>query len=305
MNDVLAPLWSEHVERLRVGIQPVDALGRSGPIGGLGLHLENVPRPWRIPPAPPGLEPDHIGLPGVRQSPTGRFAIRLDRLDTPSRLVIRITDPARRYVPRRLSIPVPGFQSVVDGDAAHDADVTVDIVNRATRPVLYPGAAYGLGAGVTVVRGGVRWADGAPVQWTRVRATTAAPIDVRHDDGTVTQVSPLLGRAHGDDRGEFLLVLGPVPRDVTPDGDPDEIEVAVEVLARPRPPDAAPVDSPAQGRDDPLWRLPVEVVGELLDVDSVATGTTTPVGYTSSVTTNITCRKGMATRPAVAFALPV
>ena len=69
-------------------------------------------------------------------------------------------------------------------------------------------------AGWTVVRGRVRWPDDEPAQWVRVRATTAEPIVIHHDDGTITELRPTLGRAHGDDRGEFLLVVGPLPPDV-------------------------------------------------------------------------------------------
>lgn len=126
VNEVLAPRWAESVQRLRLGVQPRDALARPGPLGGIGLHLESVPRPWVIP--RPARDRDDIGLPGVPASPTGRFALRLARDGGPDRLEIRLVDPGRRYVPRRLSVPVPGYAQVLAGDAAHDDDPAVPLV---------------------------------------------------------------------------------------------------------------------------------------------------------------------------------
>jgi hypothetical protein len=151
----------------------------------------------------------------------------------------------------------------------------------------------------------VRWEpDGSPVQWARVVATTAQPIAVHHDDGSSTLIQPELGRAHGDDRGEFLLIVGSLPRDVAVVGS-ETIALAVQVRARPRPPETDPVDSPTGSRDDPLWHLPVEVVATLSSSDAVAAGTSMPDDYTAGTTTILTCTRGSVTRPARSFVLPV
>lgn len=261
--------------RLRLGVEPVDALGRPGPLGTVAVQHEHVPRPA-------GAD-----LPAAGRNPSGRFRIAFgDRAtDDPARVVVRLVDPTRRFVPRRLSIPAPSLSDV-------DAD---ERAPRACRPALYPGAAYGVGAGATVVRGTVRWADGRPVQWARAAARTATPIEVHDDDGTVSFIQPVLGRAHGDDRGEFLLVIGPLPTDEAV-ATSSTVAVELHVAARPEPAAGDPVDSPFGSRDDPLWHLPVEVVDSLDPGDDVAAGTVLPAGSTAGVLVQLTCRRGAVTR---------
>lgn len=261
--------------RLRLGVEPVDALGRPGPLGAIGLQHEHVPRPASS------------DLPAVGRNPSGRFAIPFGdpATDGPARIVVRLLDPTRRFVPRRLSVPAPSL-----------ADVTADErTPRACRPVLFPGAAYGVAAGATVVRGTVRWAGGRPVQWARVAARTATPIEVHEDDGTVSLIQPVLGRAHGDDRGEFLLVVGPLPTDVAVTTS-STVAVEVHVAARPEPAAGDAVYSPFASRDDPLWHLPVEVVASLAPDDAVAAGTVLPAGSTAGALVQLTCRRGAVTR---------
>ena len=98
-------------------------------------------------------------------------------------------------------------------------------------------------------------------------------------------------------------MVGPLPPDVPTVAIPDTLELSVQVLARPRPAADERADSPAQSREDPLWNLPIEVVGNLADDDQVAAGTVT-IGYTASVDIHVTCRRGEVTRPAVDFDLP-
>lgn len=308
-NVVLASKWSERIWRLRLGIAPRDALGRPGPISGLGLHAEDVPGPWPLPKASGGEIDVGVGLPGMPQSRSGRFAIRFgantanDRL----RIGVRIVDRERRYVPRRFSIPAPTFEAVDAADKANALDPSLPLVARAFRPVLYPGAAYGVGAGATAIRGRVLWeSDSTPVAWPRVVARTAASITVVDDDGNESTIQPILGRAHGDDRGEFLLILGSIPTGLQLglEDSTMSIDVSVRVNARPFPEPDVLVESPTESRDDPLWHLPVEWVSSLMPSDSVAEGTTTPSGYTATVTQVVTCRFGAPTRPAVTFFVP-
>jgi len=125
---------------------------------------------------------------------------------------------------------------------------------RAWRPVLFPGAAYDIAATRSGVRGRVTRA-GVPVRWTRVEAIV---------DGHV------IGHAHGDDRGEFLLVLGQNTGAV---GDLTRmLEVTIDVYGR----DAALPVSPT----DPLGDLPLEDAAAAgANVDPVSTGITLPGGH--------------------------
>jgi hypothetical protein len=313
VNEVLPPVWTERVTRLRLGIEAIDALGRPGPLGGIGLHLEDGPTPAAVPggvpaPVPFGDLDDGVGLPGVAASPSGRFALGFGQplVDAPpNRLVVRIVDRHRRFVPRRLSVPAPTLAAVTTADAAHDADPTVPLAGRVCRPALFPGAAYGEAAGATIVRGRVTWGAGGPrAAWVRVVARTATPIDVVDDEGdVVATIQPVLGRAHGDERGEFLLVIGSLPKELALANEPD-VDLEIAISARPEPAANAPVTSPTGSRADPLWHLPIETVGSLDPTDLVAAGVTTPAGFTASTAVPLTVRRGRVTRPSVAFALP-
>ena len=72
MSEVLSPLWTERVSRVRLGIEPFDALGRRGPMGAIAAHVENVPTPWLAEPgdgapSPFGDQTDDAGLPALRR----------------------------------------------------------------------------------------------------------------------------------------------------------------------------------------------------------------------------------------------
>jgi hypothetical protein len=289
MNEILAQVWVEHITRLRLGIEPADAFGQPGPIAGLGVFSENVPRPHPVP-RRQGREDDGIGLPGVRRNSSGRFAIAFTARDAAAggaqvRLDVRVVDQGRRYVPRRLSVPVPSLADVLAADKAHDNDPAVPLAPRGCRPLLFPGADYGTQAGATIVKGRATWGPGGPpVQWARVEATAHGAV----------QAGPW--RAHGDDRGEFLLVVGSLPimqaqqRSLT-------VDLDIVVRARPVPPPDTPIDSPAQSRSDPLWHLPVESLATLDPADPVGAGEVLPAGFTSVTSRLVTCRRGRPTRP--------
>jgi hypothetical protein len=276
-NEFVDREYVERVVRLRVGVEPVDPVAAGGPAGalaGLRVHLERVPLPHRLPPRPD----DAAGLPPLRRSRTGRFAVAFGsrRTDTPARLGLRIVDPSRAYVPRRLSLPAPDLPAVLLAEQLGSS------LARGCRAAVFPGPAYPVPPGATTVRGTVRWADGSPAPWARVEATA----------GTA-QVTPW--RAHGDARGEFLLVIGPLGP-VEARRPTDSVDVTVTVRARPLPPPATPVDSPAGSRADPLWHLPVEQVGGL-GPDPVAAGAVVPPGYTAAAPRTLTCRRGATTVP--------
>jgi hypothetical protein len=304
-NEVLDTRWAETVWRLRVGIEPVDALHDRGPLGGVALHLESVPLPSPVPGPDVSLDAaDGAGLPGVRANRAGRFALAFGQplVDAPgARVVVRLVDPARRWVPRRLSIPVPTLHDVVDAEQAHESNPALPLAPRACRPALFPGAAYGEAAGATIVRGRVRWADGSPARWVRVLARTKDSVNIVDGDGNVIgSEQPMVGRAHGDDRGEFLLVIGPLPKELATAKSPT-VDLSIEVRGRPEPAPNLPVTSPTSSRADPLWQLPVELIGALTPADPVALGSVLPDGYTAVATLDLTCRRGRVTRPSVPF----
>lgn len=282
MNEFVGAEFEERVVRLRVGVEPVDPQqpdGPAGPLAGLRLHLERVPLPHPAPRRPD----DSAGLPLLRRSRTGRFAISFGapRTDVVPRLDVRIVDPARAYVPRRLSLPAPDLAAVLT------AERTGALLPRGCRAAMFPGAAYPVPPGATAVRGTARWADGTPAPWVRVEARAAA------------QAAPW--RAQGDANGEWLLIVGPLGP-VEARRTTATVDVAVTVRARPLPPPGSPVNSPTASRADPLWHLPVEQVGGL-GPDPVAAGTVLPTGYTAALSRTLTCRRGATTVP-LPFVLP-
>ena len=160
--------------------------GRAPPVAHPAVADRHPQRGHR--PAGPGAEPDW------------RSAIKLTGKEPAdeTRIVIRLVDRSRRFVPRRLSLPVPFLDEVNAGDAPTRCcprDPAAAVPRRQLR------RARRLDRRAR----SRRWPDDEPAQWVRVRATTAEPIVIHHDDGTITELRPTLGRAHGDDRGEFLL----------------------------------------------------------------------------------------------------
>jgi hypothetical protein len=167
----------------------------------------------------------------------------------------------------------------------HNVDPSRPLVARACYPVLFPGADHGAPAGATVLRGRVTWgAGGPPAPWVRVEARVT------------TGNQPQPWRAHGDDRGEFVLVLGALPLQLALQR-VRTVDVDVVVHARPLPAEGAPVDSPSGTRQDPLWHLPVEPVGSLDPADAVTSGAAVPAGYTAVSTQTVRCRRGGITQP--------
>ena len=83
----------------------------------------------------------------------------------------------------------------------------------------------------------------------------------------------VVGRAHGDDRGEFLLLLesgaAPLADSLT---NPLQIEVTVFASMNPTEPDA----------NDIYWGLPIEDVGAAASAEAVAAGETLPSAYQST-----------------------
>ena len=212
---------------------------------------------------------------------TGRFKLRY-QIGGPPRIkvnpngaapsiIVRLDDIARRFVPRRFTLPL---WTKLEVEAADPADAThpptgpyVPLTSRLLRAFLLPGAAYALPRGATAIRGRVE-RNGAAVRWPRVFA--AGPGNVR------------VGAAHGDDRGEFLLLIkntGTMPPPA-----PSTFDIDLTVVAPdPANPFAAPdpADRCADLVIESVPRSSNPATPSELDND-VLRGVATPSGYLAS-----------------------
>ena len=237
MNEFLPSRFVENVQRLAIGLEPIDAALRLRPSYPIDVTFDVAPLELRR----PAIDHHRTGLHVLLYSPM---------LTSP--VDLRLVDPARRYVPRRLRIPI---LTKAAAEAAPPA-------RRVRRPVMFPGAAYDV-ADATGVRGRVV-RGGKAMRWARVVARLRG-------------AGPVVGRAHGDDRGEFLLLIG---AEAGPIGDLDPpLKVEVTVLGPANPP--VPI-TPDQPRIDPLWDLPLENAAPPGNPDPVSSGEQQPDTYTAS-----------------------
>lgn len=241
--------YGEKVYDLAVGFEPLDALRGGRVATPLRFEIEGaLPRG----PADEASGYRHaIGPFGARpvlaRHDSCLFALLYQPQLVPGNLRLRIYDHRRRFVPRRLEVPIVDL-ATAEGQP---------LENRVRRPVLYPGAACDLSARSTGIRGrAVR--DGEPLRWARVEARL---------EGS----GLIVGRAHGDDRGEFLLVLD---ANAAPAADLiDPLPVRVTVFG----PAVAPV-----AETDFLWGLPLETLPSPGAPDPISAAKTLPAGYVDS-----------------------
>ncbi len=259
MTVTLPTRYDADVYRLALGIEPIDAARGLRVSHALEISLEGS-----------------AGVLAVPRHATGLYAvIYADDIGTP--LDVRIDDPARRFVPRRLRVTIATLAQVL---AADDAGTPIPAASRACRPFLFPGAAYDLAGTATALRGSVV-RGGKPMRWARVEARVGGQV---------------IGRAHGDDRGEFLLVLGV---DTTNLGDvvaPLNVSVTV----------TGPLPAPSPPLPDPLWDLPLEVLPAAGAPDPVSTGDEAPAAYVpgSSVSRTVALTPGRLTSAQPPFVIP-
>lgn len=179
-------------------------------------------------------------------------------------------DP-RLFVPRRLA-----FMPVLSGGVP---PASTENIRQAW---LWPGAAYPIPSRSTVLRGRIQRqvAPGvtAPVPWARVIVTRPGP----GVPNFATEAQ--LGHAHGDDRGEFLLLLGAsaVPGGVAL---PSEIAVHVWVFLPP----VSTVFDPAK----PLDSLPLERAGTAA-LDDVLKGLSPPPSYVQQAAQDLSIKLGQS-----------
>lgn len=254
MNTVLPPRWSERSHRLALGVEPVDA-ARGGRIG---LPVQVAMDRWdgrsrNNPPALPWEPADPRER--IARSDACRHRLLL-RPGIASPLDIRLLDGEKRYVPRRLSVELPDTLSPPESPPGSPPEPRP--AGRVIRPALFPGAAYPVPSGAVGCRGRVT-AEGAPLRWARVVA--------ERTDGTV------IGRAHGDENGEFLLLLS------------SETVVGAEMALPLRAtvtvfgPGVPPSPLPGDPADDPLWELPLEAADDTGFGAAVLAGEVEPDGY--------------------------
>jgi hypothetical protein len=253
MNQFLANTFSEHSERLALGLEPLDA-GRMTRIG-FPFQVTFDAAPLGLPRPP--IERHDSCLYVLRYAPGLANSAELRFFDA-TRFLYRPEHDRRRFVPRRLRIPLLPLASVDTQPFSH----------RVRHPLLFPGAAYDVSSTATGLRGRVE-RNHLPVRWTRIEAKLPGN-------------SMVMGRAHGDDRGEFLLLLRAEASSIGELVNPLPIEVTIFA------PQTAPVPNPSTlPLLDPLWDLPIEETPAPGTLDQVSTGEALPTGYMDKGTTTV------------------
>jgi hypothetical protein len=256
------------LHRLALAVEPVDAVTRSpADLVRVGRETSRLMDRLTRPPGRPGPVDPAARLRPVQplaplRGSRSRFVLRHGP-DLPEtgpaqppgapprgpRIRIRLDDARRRWVPRRLDAEIWTLAEVRAIDPAPDrppvAGPYLRAASRLIRPWLLPGSGYAFGVGTTGLRVRVTRA-GRPVPWIRVQA-----LDDELD---------LIGWAHGDDRGEALLLLDSLGPHFPPDASRGDITLRVhwpDPTAEVGP--GLPPNEP-QPAADPLRRLPVEPV---------------------------------------------
>ena len=251
--------YLEGVQRAALAVDPIDYGRRRRVELPLVSSIEGQAEPRIVDAWTGELAADLV--PRLRRHDSG-LRVLLHGTGVATTLSVRLDDPRRRYVPRRFNVTIPGAVAL---DAAADGAPIHAPALRLVRPTLFPGAAYDAPETATGIRGRVR-RDGAPLRWARVEA--------RLDDDTV------VGRAHGDDRGEFLLLLGINPAGL---GSATRTLTLNVFVTGPEP---KPVAASAAVTADPLWDLPLEQVPDPSAADDVLSGKQPPGGYDPGVVAN-------------------
>lgn len=181
----------------------------------------------------------------------------------PALITIRFVDTGYQFVPRRFRVPLWTVAEVAAVDASPPSGPYIPARSRLLRSWLLPGSAYELPRGTTGVRGRVTRA-GEPVRWARISASGPGNVPV--------------GWTHGDERGEFLLVI--TDTGMLPPPAPSSMSIALVVSAGPQPP-TIDEDRYADLVVEPVPRSAVPPDASDLDND-VLRGVTRPAGYVDS-----------------------
>ncbi len=297
MNHFLPARYDEDVGRLALGLEVLDAQ-RGGRVAlPVSVAFDGLPLPLppsRAPRRVGGLEIFDVQPRAVRHDSCLFTVLYTRNLYRPvggsAKLKLRLVAPGRRFVPRRLSFPLAdpaAAQAFDESEVAPGNPALLGIPNRVRSVSLFPGAAYDAPATVTALRGRCRRADGSPVRWVRVEA--------RLPPGRGGQPGAVVGRAQGDDRGEFLLLVGSEASGIGPLDAHLQLTLTVTAFAQTAPPPATPL----QRANDPLWDLPLEAVTGPGPGDPVGRGEALPTGYGLSRSQSVLFQLGRTVTSAV------
>lgn len=246
--------------RLALGLEPMDAARGMELVYPLRIEVE-----YGLPHLPPKPEKQFSFTQqrgqrsvALNRHNSGRYSL-LYQPSLKTQIDLRLYDYGRKYVPRRLRIPLLTVQAVLAMEQAQERDY---YSARVRRPQLFPGAAYHHVGLATGLRGRVL-RDAVPLRWVHVEAY----VDEQ-----------LVGRARGDDRGEFLLLLSPLAASASDLS--EQIPVRLKIYGPSVTPTAA---NPQIAATDPLWDLPLEVMPAAGQPDEVASGKTLPPDYVLGV----------------------
>jgi hypothetical protein len=284
VNHFLPSRFDELAQRLALGLELIDAARGQRVARPASVAFDGIP--WPAPPRMVGSLEIRDVLERVDRHDSCLHALvyrrglyRKPALPGPATLGLRFLSPERRFVPRRLRLdlldPAPiAAADEADPDAGDPA--LLGSPSRVREVTLWPGAAYDVTRTATGLRGRVR-AGGRPVRWTRVAAFASDPAGNPDPNAVV-------GRAHGDDRGEFLLLLDSDAGGIGPFDRTLSITAHVTVFA-----DAAvPLATAEQRANDPLWDLPMERVTTPQRTDPVLRGEQLPATFTLQDTRKLT-----------------
>ena len=275
-NEFLDTRWVEASDRLVLGIEPRDA-----------KRNMRIARPIEVVIEGPALTPRMMqtlidegrnlsdAMVRVPRHASCRHVIVYD-IPPKDTVRIRLLDRWQHFVPRRLDIPLT---PMADPTIPANLDV-ISTAERVRRPRLFPGAAYELSEQTTGLRGRVVRRDVddervfRPARWARVEAT-------RNEE--------IVGTAHADHNGEFLLLLD---SEAVREGQLVE-NLMVDVTAH--APRAAPVPPSALiARVDPLWDLPIEKLEDPgVTPDHIAEGIAPIAEYDGSATQTVEFQYGV------------
>ena len=260
------------LHRLALGVEPRDAI-TGAPVAtavrvGQEVPPRMRPRAGRFGDKWPCLDFETNGTARfkLRYQIGGQPRIKVNADGSAPKITVRIDDLRRRFVPRRFEIPLWTKRELERADETPPTGQFVQMASRLLRPYLLPGAAYTLPRGTTAIRGRVV-AAGNPVRWARVIAR--GPGNVR------------VGIAHGDERGEFLLIITNLG--TTPPPVPSTVTINIGVLARVPAAAVDPKDRLADLVVESQARSSVPPTPANLDND-VLRGVAIPPGYVASTT---------------------
>lgn len=275
--------YVSHVDRLLLGIQPIDGVrGQAVP------HRLDIAVEPRKPLSDPLTELQQRWLRGLadRRKPLSDTWPRASRHASCRHVVtyesgrgtqldIRVLDKSERIVPRRVRVPLvnlgnPESLDVLDATPAP---------RRSRLPAFFPGAAYDVSERSTGLRGRVVLSDGGklvPVRWARVEARLVVG-------------GPPVAWAHGDQHGEFLLILPPDAIAMPAVVMPRTLDLVITAFGRRGVPASAPPLLVRQA--DPFWDVPLEEIGPpniAPNADAAALGRVIPADYDGSDSQTIT-----------------